>query len=354
MPSTPSKYLDDGSPLRKTVTKLFRPDRPTITISLRTTLISQRTTIALFGVIALFLTSISPVFAAPITLTSSLKQSPKPKLNPKLNIAKPKPKPPKPKPVKPGELQPFFDSVETGELLSFPRGIEVDAMPKPPMVTEFDQQVLNTCGAFGSGVSVDQVRSLFEKNPDIVAQIKQAVEESIVPPPGVPIRRQSKEAFFEDLVAMWTGQRGFEHIFCGQVKGNQIRGLHFAARYYELQRKGVAGRLPSNQRQEEVILGLVYTVGIQAKVNGRMLNDSKAGYSYVSSALEILIDGTRAYTQFKINSGQNNSVCLYNAEDIETLQKFKAVFVKNDRGIVTLYPDATPNAGERACDQSPE
>ena len=345
MPSTPSEW---SLSVRQTVTKQTRPDRSTI-------LISSRTTIALFGIIAIFLTSISPVFAAPTTLEPRpLKQSPKPKLNPKLNIAKPKPKPPKPKPVKPGELQPFFDSVETGELLSFPRGIEVDATPKPPMVTAFDQQVLNICGAFGSGVSVDQVRSVLEKNPDIVAQIKQAVEESVVQPPGVPVRRQSKEGFFEDLVAMWTGQRGFEHIFCGQVKGNQIRGLHFAARYYELQRKGIAGRLPSNQRQEEVIPGLVYTVGIQAKVNGRMLNDPKAGYSYVSSALEILIDGTRAYNQFKINSGQNNAVCLSKIEDVATRQSFKAVFVKNDRGIVTMYPDVTPNAGDRACDQSPE
>ncbi len=327
--------------------QLFRLNRAPI-------IISPRATIALLGAMAFSLMSISPVFATPISLEPSpLKQSPKSN-KPKRNVVKPKPKPPKPKPVKPGELQPFFDSVETGELLSFPRGIEVDAMPKPPTVTAFDQQVLNTCGAFGSGVSVDQVRSLFEKNPDIVAQIKKAVEESVVPLPGMPIRRQLKEVFFEDLVEMWTGQRGFEHIFCGQVKGNQISGLHFAARYYELQRKGVMGRLPFNQRQEEVIAGLVYTVGIQAKVNGRVLNDRKGGYSYVSSALEILIDGTRAYTQFKINSGQNNSVCLYNAEDIETLQKFKAVFVKNDRGIVTMYPDATPNAGDRPCNQSPE
>lgn len=317
-------------------------------------IISPRATIAWLGAMALSLTSISPVFAIPITLElGPLKKSPKPNKS-NLKVVKPKPKPPKPKPVKLGELQPFFDSVETGELLSFPRGIEVDAMPKPPTVTAFDQQVLNTCGAFGSGVSVDQVRSLFEKNPDIVAQIKKAVEESVVPLPGILVRRQSKEVFFEDLVEMWTGQRGFEHIFCGQVRGNEIKGLHFAARYYELQRKGIAGRLPFNQREEEVITGLVYTVGIQAKVNGRVLNDRKGGYSYMSSALEILIDGTRAYTQFKINSGQNNSVCLYNAEDIETLQKFKAVFVKNDRGIVTMYPKAIPNAGDRPCDQSPE
>ena len=328
--------------------QLFRINRAYI-------IISPGATIALFGAIALSLTPISPVFAASTTSLEPgpLKQSPKTK-KPKLKSPQPKPKPPKPKPIKPGELQPFFDSVETGELLSFPRGIEVDAMPKPPTVTAFDQQVLNTCGAFGSGVSVDQVRSLFEKNPDIVAQIKKAVEESVVPLPGMPIRRQSKEVFFEDLVSMWTGQRGFEHIFCGQVRGNEIKGLHFAARYYELQRKGIAGRLPFNQREEEVIAGLVYTVGIQARVNGRVLNDRKGGYSYVSSALEILIDGTRAYTQFKINSGQNNSVCLYNAEDIETLQKFKAVFVKNDRGIVTMYPKAIPNAGDRPCDRSPE
>ncbi len=276
----------------------------------------------------------------------------------KPTLTKPaKPKAVKQKTLKPGELLPFFDNVETLELLSFPRGEAVDAAPKPPKMTDFDRDVLKTCGAFGSAVDGEQVRSLFVKHPAIVAQIKDAVGGNVTPRKATRGRRLPSPLFFEELVQVWTTQKAFEHVFCGQVKGNRITGLHFAPRYYELQQKGIAGRLPNNERQEEVVPGYVYTVGIQAKVNGRVLTDGKSGYYYGRDAMEILIDGTRAHQQFNINSGANNAVCLYQIRPIgeePVPYAFPSVFVKNDRGIVTLYPDVTPNPGDRACDQLEE
>ncbi len=265
---------------------------------------------------------------------------------------KPTPKPTvKPTP-KPGVLQPFFDTTEELESISAPRGQAVDVTPKPPIVNAFDQQVLDTCGAFGSSVSADKVRSLFAKNPDVVAQISAAVDGNLTPIRGFAKQKPS-ERFQEDLVKVWTARSGFEHIFCGQVKGaNKIGGLHFAARYYELQQKGIAGRLFGNQRQEEVKVGEVYTLGVVAKVNGRVVTDRKKGYSYVSNAQEILIDGTRAYKAFNINSGANNAVCLYTVKDEQIPESFSAVFVKNNRGIITFYPDATPDRGERSCGEN--
>jgi Bacterial EndoU nuclease len=263
--------------------------------------------------------------------------------------------------LKPGELLPFFDTVDNPELLSFPRGEAVDASPKPPQMTDFDRDVLKTCGAFGSRVDAEQVRSLFVKYPAVVAQIKEAVDGNVLPRKTFRGKRSPSPEFFDEFVKVWTGQQAFEHVFCGQVKGNQISGLHFAPRYYELQQKGIAGRLPNNQRQEEVMAGHVYTVGIQAKVNGRILTDPKAGYYYGRDALEILLDGTRAYQQFNISSGANNAVCLYkiplSPEEAEVkgdAYPFPSVFVKNDRGIVTIYPDVTPRRGDRACDQLEE
>ncbi len=306
------------------------------------------------GPIALSLLS-SIVLALPTVAQPASK--PAPALR-KPTASKPaKPKPVKQKTLKPGELLPFFDSAETLELLSFPRGEAVDAAPKPPKMTDFDREVLKTCGAFGSGVDSEQVRSLFVKHPAIVAQIKDAVGGNVTPRKATRGLRLPSPLFFEELVQVWTAQKAFEHVFCGQVKGNRITGLHFAPRYYELQQKGIAGRLPNNERQEEVMPGAVYTVGIQAKVNGRVLTDAKSGYYYGRDAVEILIDGTRAHQQFNINSGTNSAVCLYRIPTIEGEAQsyaFPSVFVKNDRGIVTLYPDVTPNPGDRACDQLEE
>ncbi len=306
--------------------------------------------LALLSTIALALPTLAQTALKPaLKPASPVRKSP---------LAKPaKPKPVKQRTLKPGELLPFFDATETWELLSFPRGEAVDASPKPPKMTDFDREVLKTCGAFGSAVDSEQVRSLFVKHPEIVAQIKDSVGGNVLPRKNMRGRRLPSPLFFEELVQVWTAQNAFEHVFCGQVKGNRITGLHFAPRYYELQQKGIAGRLPNNERQEEVVPGAVYTVGIQAKVKGRVLTDAKSGYYYGRDALEILIDGTRAHQQFNINSGANNAVCLYQVRPIgeeSVPYAFPSVFVKNDRGIVTLYPDVTPNPGDRACDQLEE
>jgi Bacterial EndoU nuclease len=304
------------------------------------------------------ISSIGTLFATTFVTTTVLSQ-PTEAQTPIVELKakkKPLPKPtvkPTVKPTpKPGVLQPFFDTTEELELISVPRGQAVDVTPKPPMVNAFDQQVLDTCGAFGSSVGADKVRALLAKNPDVVAQISAAVDGNLNPIRGFAKQKPSA-TFQEDLVKVWTARNGFEHIFCGQIKGSsKIGGLHFAPRYYELQQKGIAGRLTGNQRQEEVKVGEVYTIGIEAKVNGGVVTDRKKGYSYVSNAQEILTDGTRAYKAFNINSGANNAVCLYTVKDDQAPEPFSAVFVKNDRGIITFYPDATPDRGERSCGEN--
>ena len=243
-------------------------------------------------------------------------------------------------------LLPFFDQIDNPVTVGFPKNQKVDITPVLPLINAFDQKVLDTCGAFGSKVSTISLRRLLSESPQVVQQIKQAVGGELFS------GRRSDNQFRDDLITIWSGRSGFEHIFCGQVRGsNQIGGLHFVGRYLQLQNQGIAGRLPNNSRSEEVIAGEVYTLGVEVRQGDRMITkDTKKGYSYVSNAQEILVDATRAFKAFKTTANANQA-CLYTVRDASSAPPFQAVFVKTDRAIVTFYPDATPKPGERSCEQ---
>lgn len=241
------------------------------------------------------------------------------------------------------KLLPFFDQVNNPVLVGIPRNQPVDITPAPPALNAFDQKVLSTCGTFGSKVNTVSLRRLISESPDVLKRVKQAVGGELF------AGRSSDQQFRDDLLSVWSGRSGFEHIFCGQIRGSQkIGGLHFYGRYLQLQTEGIGGRLPNNSRSEEVVEGEIYTLGVQIKQGDRIITkDSKKGYSYVSNAEEILVDATRAFKSFRNNS-RGNQTCLYTVRD-NSAPPFKAVFVKTSRAIVTFYPDATPKPGEVSC-----
>ncbi|MGV0026109.1 EndoU domain-containing protein [Phormidesmis priestleyi] len=239
------------------------------------------------------------------------------------------------------KLLPFFDQANNPVLVGIPRNQRVDITPNPPSLNAFDQKVLQTCGAFGSKVNTVSLRRLFAESPDVVQSVKRSVGGELFPGRG------SDQQFRDDLITVWSDRSGFEHIFCGQIRGaRQIGGLHFAGRYLQLQNQGIAGRLPNNSRAEEVVEGEIYTLGVEVRQGDRIVaRDSKKGYSYVSNAQEILTDATQAFKGFR-SSGQQ--ACLFTVRD-NAAPPFKAVFVKTSRAIVTFYPDATPKSGEASC-----
>jgi hypothetical protein len=116
-----------------------------------------------------------------------------------------------------------------------------------------------------------------------------------------------------------------------------------------LQQQGQAGRLADNQSEEEVAEGAVYTVGIELQARGRVLRDRKKGYAYPSDAAELLEDGTWAFKQFQPGQTEGTRSCLYSVNDPDATP-FDMVFVKTDRAIVTLYPDATPPRNQPHCE----
>jgi hypothetical protein len=237
----------------------------------------------------------------------------------------------KPRPRK-KHFPPFFDNIDNPEFHHFPQGLAVDGTPPQPDLSPFDADLLNVCGILGHRPHADDFRALLRAYPEILQQIQTAVDGEIFP------GRSNESEFLEDLITIWFKQHGFEHIFCGSIHRGELKGLHYVGRYLQLQQQGLAGKLPDNQHQQEVIEGAVYTIGVLLKYGSRIIIDKRTGYALVSDAVELLIAATQA---FKLKD-RPNSVCTFPVVDVDSGHTYPAVFVKEDHAIVTFYPDATP------------
>ncbi len=239
-------------------------------------------------------------------------------------------------------LFPFFDTQRNPILVdndSIPR----DISPLPPKLEPFDRKILQLCGSsFNAPVSESDFKRLLTFYPDVVRKLKQATNGELKP------NRRSDAQFIDDLGAIWFGQKGFKHIFCGELdKGDSIGGLHFYGRYLEFQEKGIAGRVDrlsdGRDAKAEVIDGSVYSFGTAIKQGDRIIAQHPIkGYSYVSNAQEMLIDATRAFKLFNVPDSPESQACLITITD-PNAQPFRAVFVKKAGAIRTFYPDATPD-----------
>jgi hypothetical protein len=241
-------------------------------------------------------------------------------------------------------LNPFFDELDNKEIHRFPAGELADITPPPPVLSAFDEAVLEACGPIGTKVKATAFRQLMKTHPDVLQQVKDAVDGEIL------AGRNTDEEFLDDLTAIWNDREGFEHIFCGELEGpTKIGGLHFVGRYLQLQQQGIGGRLSKNLNKEEVVPGSIYTLGVVIKNNGKTWTDDIKGYGLVSDAQELLLDGTKA---FKAQGGAQGA-CILPVQDDDTGVSYSAVFVKGTApgkttdAIVTLYPDATP--GGKDC-----
>jgi Bacterial EndoU nuclease len=232
------------------------------------------------------------------------------------------------------KLLPFFDNENNPVKVGFPAGQQVDISPPAPKLNQFDEAVLQTCGPIGTKVSPDKFKQLLSQYPDILKKLQQASGGELRP------NRKSSAPFLEDLTNIWFKRRGFEHIFCGEIyNANDIGGLHFYGRYLQLQNQGIGGRLPNNSRREEVVPGVIYTMGVVIKQGDIIVKDIIKGYGYLSTAEEMLLDVTKIYKL----QGSSEGACISNVRDRETGKTFPTVFVRKEKGIVTFYPDATPS-----------
>jgi hypothetical protein len=236
-------------------------------------------------------------------------------------------------------LPPFFDRVDNPEVHSFPVNKPVDITPPPPKLGVFDRDLLQVCGNLGDRVHREDFIALMRAYPEVLQRIRDAVDGEIF------TGRNTEIEFLEDLTEIWFKREGFQHIFCGVIHGDKLKGLHYLGRYLQLQERGLAGRLPYNWQEEEVIPGVVYTLGVILKYGNHTIVDRRNGYALITDAIELLIAVTQAFK----TASRGKTICTFSVIDREEGKSYPAVFVKEDDAIVTFYPDATPE--NPTCDR---
>ncbi len=241
---------------------------------------------------------------------------------------------------------PFFDRDDNPVRLRV--GGRVDITPPPPQLDNFDRAVNKVCGAPGTEVSPAAFKAMMRHHSGVLQAVMTFTEGRVY---GGRPAASSPDAFLDDLTDAWFKLGGFEHIFCGEpVRGGRIGGLHFHGRYWELQEKQLAGRVPNNTAREEVKAGSVYTLGVRMRVANGFAQSSAKSYGYMLSAADILKAATQA---FAVNPtrGARNAACLLGIRDDG--QTFTTVFVWQKMGIRTFYSDATPSDRNPDCAGSP-
>lgn len=242
-------------------------------------------------------------------------------------------------PLAAGAFQPFFDKD--------PRTVHA---PEDPPLTDFDLEVLQLCGDWGAEVdAVDFERMMLKPaNAPVVERLRNALDSRIY------TRANDSEQFVRELRRVWFEQKGFKHVFCGEPgEGQDLGGLHYAARYWQAQDKGWAGyrRLNANPdaRPEykcrafylkERIRPPIYSISVEFQNPAEPQNNVKCltGYHREMNAEEILLAGTQAFTLVNERVGKNSKEgCLFETR-LAGKEPFYSTFVIKQRALRTFYP----------------
>lgn len=212
-------------------------------------------------------------------------------------------------------LRPLFDRVD--------EGADDPAPPLPPL-TAIDRAVLATCGPWGSRPRRAAFRAMLDR-PEL-APVLEALADG-----------GGREPLKDELARAWFAADGFGHVFCGEPRADDLAGLHYRGRLYELQEAGLAGLADPRTCRAEIDPP-VYTVGIRYLPPGGGPPRTACPKSYDAGldAGAILVAGTRAW-----RSMHGENMCLAELGDGRW-----AVAVSRDGGLRTFYPDPSPRCDD--------
>jgi hypothetical protein len=223
------------------------------------------------------------------------------------------------------DLQPFFDEVDGGRH---------DPSPPRPRLTALDHAMLEACGRWGSHPRRGTFRSILDR-PELAPELR-AVHAALSGADRHP--RTGWDRFKDELVEVWFAADGFAHVFCGEPESDGLDGLHYRARYLELQEQGLAGLLDVEACPAAEIDPPVYTIGVRYRSRPEGLLRSVCPKSYASDlgAADLLLAGMQAW-----RGSRGERMCL-----LELPGGYRAVAVLASRGVRTLYPDSTPRCDD--------
>ena len=210
--------------------------------------------------------------------------------------------------------------------------------PLSPIITEFDQSALKTCGEWGNSVKYVDLNILFTGKA--LHSIYEALDYTIM------TKNADINAFAKELTSIWLGGGAFEHVICGQPghpKDHKLGGLHYVGRYWEAQKHKWAGLNKSCKKEE--IKDSVYTIGVDfITPKGVVATKCPSGYNYDMNVYHIIVEGTKAFKEAYNQQGKDSNVaCLFHNKQDDF------VFVKKDDAIFTFYSDASPSASLKSC-----
>ncbi|MCM2278495.1 MAG: EndoU domain-containing protein [Oligoflexia bacterium] len=210
---------------------------------------------------------------------------------------------------------------------------EADITPEPMAQSAFSEMVLKACGKFGSKVDPRNVQRLVEAiNPEVIKELVREFPD------------YSSAQMRELLTRIWTNANGFEHVFCGQPSNQKLGGLHYGARYFELQQKGLLCRLDNNLPNEQVLPQSVFTIGT---ISPGGVMDRKKGFSTRQSAEDLFFEAGRAFLRNCLIESKDRRVCV--TPFFKDGSFGSRLVCQPNIGIITFYPLASVPKGSSIC-----
>ncbi|CAK0760867.1 exported hypothetical protein [Gammaproteobacteria bacterium] len=239
-------------------------------------------------------------------------------------------------------FSPFFDSRTNLVYVDYPWKKRIDITPTPPPVSPLEERLLSICGHPGDYPEPGAFRALVESEPTLLANLGEAIGCSSSSGPDC-----NQLVVLDRLTDLWFLADGFRRVFCGEPGSVRIEGPHYRASYLQLQRRGWGGLMDAYKGREEVLPGVIYSIGIEHEWRGkRVQTPISQGYFYSLDGPELLIHGTRAITL--LGAPMNRQACRYIVKNHEV--SFNSVVIGKEGGLKTFYPTVLPDRTLLSCE----